>query len=268
MKSTKLRHFGLQVVVFICFIAVWWLFTASGHIKEVFLPSPPSVVKALINSNRCVEISGGHYTCGEQNYFLWQHLLASLERIGVGVILAIIFGVALGYLLGMVKWIHAVVEPYLNFLRSLPPLGYMGLLIVWFGIGDASKGWLLFLAAFPPITLATIGGVKDTQIERIHAAQTLGASRMQVLSQVIIPSSLPSIMSGIRIAVGFAWTTVVSAELSNGIPGIGGLAYLAGTQLNTAVTIACIIVIGICALLLDAFIKFLTKVLVPWQGHD
>ena len=180
--------------------------------------------------------------------------------------LALIFGVALGFLMGMVEWLYVAVEPGLNFLRSLPPLGYIGLLIVWFGVGDTSKIWLLFLAAFAPIVLGTISGVRNTQQDRILAAYTLGANPFNLLTKVIFPSALPDVLAGIRLSVGFAWTTVVAAELNNGIPGIGGLAYVSGTQLNTALTIACIILIGIAALLLDAVLKWLTKLLVPWQG--
>ncbi|WP_219588432.1 ABC transporter permease [Kocuria flava] len=102
--------------------------------------------------------------------------------------------------------------------------------------------------------------------DRTNAALSLGASRTQVATQVVLPSSLPSILSGVRLAAGFAWTTVVAAELNNGIPGFGGLAYLSGTQLNTPLTIACIITIGLVAVALDALIVRLGHVLVPWQG--
>ena len=188
---------------------------------------------------------------GAQNYYLWEHLVASLQRIGIGVGAAILFGIPLGLLMSTVRWVGIVVEPYLNFLRSLPPLGYIGLLIVWFGIGDLSKIWLLFLAAFPPIAMATISGVRGIREDQINAVLTLGASRRQAVTRVMVPSILPEVINGIRVATGFAWTTVVAAELNNGIPGIGGLAYLSGTQLDTPLTIACIIVIGVAAVALD-----------------
>lgn len=269
-KVAKRKELLIQLAVFIAFLLLWWMLTASHAIKPLFLPGPAAVWDAFVDSNTCRPISSTSLreVCGEQNYFLWQHLLASLERIGVGVGVAIIVGVLLGFLMGMVRWVNMIIDPYLGFLRSLPPLGYIGLLIVWFGIGDVSKVWLLFLAAFPPIAMYTITGVKGISRDRILAARSLGANSMQVLTSVIIPGSLPSILQGIRIATGFAWTTVVSAELNNGIPGIGGLAYISGTQLNTALTIACIIVIGIAAVALDFGLKSLAKALVPWQGKD
>ncbi len=203
---------------------------------------------------------------GEQNYFLWEHLIASLQRIFLGVAVAIVAGIALGIAMGTSKAIATAVDPYLNFLRALPPLGYFSLLIVWFGIGDTSKIWLLFLAAFPAITVATMTGILGVKTDYLNAARSLGASRMQVVSRVILPATAPDIISGIRLAVGFAWTTVVAAELNNGIPGIGGLAYVAGTQLRTPLVIACIIVIGITALVLDSALKWLGLWLAPWKG--
>ncbi|CAM5305566.1 ABC transporter permease [Corynebacterium variabile] len=262
------RRAYINTLVFLALIAIWWIITATNIVKPLFLPSPGAVVSAFWDANTCRPIndSGTAEVCGEDDYFLWQHLLASLERIAVGVGVGIVVGVALGFLMGTVNWIFDLVEPYLNFLRSLPPLGYMGLLIVWFGIGDVSKVWLLFLAAFPPIAMSTISGVRGVQQDRVLAARSLGADRGQVLRQVILPSALPQILSGIRVATGFAWTTVVAAELNNGIPGIGGLAYLSGTRLDTPLTIACIIVIGIAAVVLDLGLKKLSTALVPWEG--
>ncbi|MFT3835146.1 MAG: ABC transporter permease [Micropruina sp.] len=267
-RAVPWRRWAINTGVFAGVIAAWWALTASGLIAPLFLPSPQAVVGAFIDANGCRPIQEGsaRIVCGSQGYFLWEHLLASLQRIGVGVVFGIVLGVLLGYTMALVPVFGRLFEPYLNFLRSLPPLGYIGLLIVWFGIGDTSKVWLLFLAAFPPIAMATIDGVRGIRVDRIQAAQAMGAKPVHVLRHVIIPASLPSILSGIRIATGFAWTTVVAAELNNGIPGIGGLAYLAGTQLQTPLTIACIIVIGLAAIALDGGIKYVAGLLVPWQG--
>jgi len=247
---------------------VWWLITAAKWVDPLFLPTPRTVWDAFYRANTWHQVAPGvpREVLGEQNYFLWEHLIASLQRIVAGVGLAIVVGPPLGFLMGTVRPIAVAIEPYLNFLRALPPLGYIGLLIVWFGIGDASKIWLLFLAAFPAITIATLSGVQDVKEAQVNAARALGASRVHVVSHVILPASLPAVINGIRLAVGFAWTTVVAAELNNGIPGIGGLAYYAGQQTNTALTIACIIVIGITALILDLLIKYVGAWATPWQG--
>lgn len=258
----------LRVTTLLVLIAVWWLVTWLELVRPLFLPSPGSVWDAFVTANSDHQIAPGidRIVRGEQNYYLWEHLLASLQRIGAGLAGAIALGVPVGLLMATVRPISVVVEPYLNFLRSLPPLAYIGLLIAWFGIGDASKIWLLFLAAFPPIAMATISGVRGVREDQVYAALTLGASRRQVLRVVMVPATLPEIFTGIRVAVGFTWTTVVAAEIQNGIPGIGGLAYLAGTEQQSALAIACIIVIGITAVILDLGLKKLEEVLVPWRG--
>ncbi|MFI6997074.1 ABC transporter permease [Nocardia sp. NPDC050175] len=249
-------------------LGLWAVLTATGLVDPLYLPSPHAVWDAFVRANSRHQIAAGvdRTVIGEQNYYLWEHLLASLQRIGAGVGLAIVVGPLVGFVMGMLTPVRLVTEPILNFLRSLPPLGYIGLLIVWFGIGDMSKIWLLFLAAFPPIAIATLSGVTGVKQDYLHAARSLGAGRAQVISRVVLPATLPEVIGGIRIATAFAWTTVVAAELNNGIPGIGGLAYISGTQLNTPLTIACIIVIGCAALVLDSVIKFLGAKAVPWKG--
>ncbi len=267
-RTRSQRRLAFQLASLVIVVGLWWAITAMGLIRPLYLPGPMAVWDAFVRANSCYPASEGssRVLCGEQGYFMWEHLLASFRRIGVGVGAAILIGPAVGFLMGSSRWINEIAEPYLNFLRALPPLGYIGLLIVWFGIGDLSKYWLLFLAAFPPIAIATISGIRGIREDRHHAAQSMGASRIQVILSVTLPSTLPEILTGIRIAVAFAWTTVVAAELNNGIPGIGGLAYVSGTQLQTALTIACIILIGLCAVALDSLLKYLTRILVPWHG--
>ncbi|MFC7465643.1 ABC transporter permease [Brachybacterium sp. GCM10030252] len=268
-RSRRLRRNRLlQAGVLVAVLAIWWLITALKLVDPLYLPSPQSVLGSFINANRClvVDEASGRTVCGVQNYYLWEHLLASLQRIGVGVALAAVAGIALGFLMSMWEPANTALAPYLNFLRALPPLGYIGLIIVWVGIGDLSKFLLLFLAAFPPIVIATIDGVRGVREDYISAARSMGAGPPEIARFVVLPAATASIFSGVRLAVGFAWTTVVAAELNNGIPGIGGLAYISGTQLNTSLTIACIIVIGLVAVALDGCIRWIGDRLVPWQG--
>lgn len=266
LRLGRLRRFALKFSVLVVFITGWWVIAAMELVNPLYLPSPPAVWDAFVQANSCREISETRTICGEQSYYLWEHLIASLQRMGIGVGIAVIVGPLAGFLMATIGWLNTALEPYLNFLRSLPPLGYIGLLIVWFGIGDVSKNWLLFLAAFPPIVIATINGVRGVKQDSIHAALSMGANRRQVGTSVILPSALPEVIAGIRIATGFAWTCVVAAELNAGLPGIGGLAYTSGQQLQTALTIACIFVIGFAAVALDALIKHLGSLAVPWYG--
>ncbi|MEC3917763.1 ABC transporter permease [Nocardia sp. CDC160] len=265
-----LRGLAVRVLSLAGLLALWWAIAAAKLVDPQFLPGPGAVWSAFVRANSWHQLAPGvpREVPGEQNYFLWEHLLASLQRIVVGAGAAVILGPLVGFVLGTSKTLGALVGPYLNFLRTLPPLGYIGLLIVWFGIGDTSKIWLLFLAAFPPVVIATIAGVHGVSADRINAARSLGANRLHVITRVLLPATLPEVIGGIRVAIGFAWTTVVAAELNNGIPGIGGLAFLAGQQLNTPLTMACIIVIGLTALALDAVISWIGTLVVPWKGKS
>lgn len=268
-RRGRLHRLRTTVLSLLVLLLLWWLVTAAGLVQPLFLPSPGAVWSAFVQASSCrpVDDDATRWACGEQGYFLWEHLAHSLRRIAIGVGIGAVVGVALGVVLGAFRPVREIVEPFLHFLRALPPLGYIGLLIVWFGIGDTSKIWLLFLAAFPPIAVATMQGVQGVQVARVNAARSLGATRWQVMRHVTIPSALPEVIGGIRIATGFTWTTVVAAELNNGIPGIGGLAYVSGTQLQTPLTIACIIVIGLAAVGLDALIAAVGRVATPWQGR-
>jgi len=241
----------------------WWVVADLKIWNANQLPAPASVWTALR-----VSLTTREGVRGYGGYFLYQDLWASLWRILEGVFWAIAIGAPLGLLLSLVRPVRVVFEPYLSFLRSIPPLAYFSLLIIWFGIDDTSKIWLLFLAAFPPITLGVISGVERVRPEHVEAARALGASRWQVVRHTVIPSALPDLLTGIRIAFGFAWTTIVAAETTNGRPGIGGLAWSTHNQLQTNVAILCVIVIGLTAVAIDQALKLLERKVVPWKGRQ
>ncbi len=258
-KLPTLHRLPLHFLAFAGVILMWWVLARFTGIDPVLLPGPGEVGRRLIDTNLCTT------QCGVQDYFLWQHLLATLERIGVGLSAGIVVGVLLGWWLGTTPTVRSLVEPYLSFLRALPPLGYIGLLIVWFGIGDQSKVILLFLAAFPTVAVATLLGVTGVRQDWIRAASSLGATRVQVFRTVLLPAALPEIISGSRVAAGLCWSAIVAAEMNDGIPGIGGLAYISGTQLDTSLTIACIIVIGVAALIVDKILLGVEARYSPWR---
>ena len=243
-------------------VALWTAASASGRWSSIILPSPLKVWRAFIQS-----VTIHHGVKGLGGAYLWQHLWASLWRILNGVFWAILFGVPLGIAIATIRPVQRITEPIVNFLRALPPLGYFTLLILWFGIGDTSKIWLLFVAAFPPISIATSAGVGSVRTERINASLVLGASRLQVITRTVLPSILPDIVTGVRIATGFAWTTIVAAETSNGLPGIGGLAWTTKKELRVDVAILCVIVIGITALVLDGALRLVERRFAPWKGR-
>jgi taurine transport system permease protein len=255
------RRAAARLLSLAVFLFAWWLIAKLNVWSDLFVPDPGQVWDRFLDS---MTVHDGQV--GLSGYYLYEHLLASLGRIGAGVGLAVVAGVVVGLLLATVRPFQVVVEPYVTFLRSLPPLAYFSLLIIWFGIGNTSKIWLLFLTAFPPITLSVIGGVQGIRADRVQAARALGASRWQVLRHVQLPSVLPELFTGARLAIGFAWTTIVAAETVDGLPGIGGLAWTTKKFQQTDVAVLCIVVIGITALLLDQLVKALERAVVPWRG--
>jgi taurine transport system permease protein len=243
-------------------LAVWQLVYSLQIWPPVFVPSPKDVWDALIRTST---VHDG--VKGWSNYFLYQHLWASLQRILIGSLVAIVVGVPLGLLLGTSRWARGLFEPGITFIRALPPLAYFSLLVIWFGIDETPKVILLVLAALPPVVLATSDAVRNVSQDRLIALRTLGASQYQVVRYGVFPSVLPEIMTGIRVAVLFAFTTVVAAETINGMPGIGGMVRDAQRFNQTDVVIMGIIVIGIAGIVLDLIVQLLDRLLVPWGAE-
>jgi taurine transport system permease protein len=255
------RLIGLRVLSLAVFLAAWWIVAETNVWDDLFVPDPDQVWARLKEG---VTVHDG--VEGLSGYYIWEHLFASLERILWGLGWAIVVGIPLGLAIATIKPFRVIFEPYVNFVRALPPLAYFSLLIIWFGIENESKIWLLFFAAFPPIALSVAGGVQNVRPERIDAARALGANRLQVTRHVLLPSVLPELFTGVRLAIGFAWTTIVAAETVDGIPGIGGLAWSTKKFQQTDVAVLCIIVIGLAAIVLDQLVKQLERQVVPWRG--
>jgi taurine transport system permease protein len=257
----RLTRAVLPVLSVVVFLAAWQAAAASGIWNQTFVPYPATVWRAFL------EISSTHDGVrGYAGYLLWEHLYMTLRRVFAGVLIGITVGVLLGLLMGSISWVRSVLEPWLTFLRALPPLAYFFLLIIWLGIDEAPKITLLALAALPPAAVATTTAVVAAPVGLQEAARALGASRAQVLRDVVVPSALPETFTGIRLAVGMAYSSVVAAELFNGIPGVGGLVKDASNYNNTPVVLVGIFAIGFSGLVIDGLLRALERRAVPWRG--
>ena len=252
----------LHVALIGVLIAIWWVIAYLEIWPRVFVPTPRSVWDALIKTST---VHDG--TKGYSGVFLYEHVWASMRRILLGSLVAIVVGVPFGLLLGTSRWGRTFLEPGVTFIRALPPLAYFSLLVIWFGIDETPKVILLVLAALPPIVLATSDAVRNVSQDRLLALQTLGASGFQIVRHGVFPSVLPEVITGIRVAVLFAFTTVVAAETINGMPGIGGLVRDAQRFNQTDIVIMGIIIIGICGIALDLVIQVIDRLLVPWRAQ-
>lgn len=238
-------------------IALWVLVTEAGWVEPLFLPSPMAVIQRF----------GDLLTEGFAGVSLGQHLIASLIRVFGAFGLAVLTAVPIGILIGCNVWVRGIFDPIIEFYRPLPPLAYLPLVIIWLGIDETSKITLIYLAMFAPIALSARAGVSSAKSEQIQAAYSMGATRMQVLYHVIIKSAMPEILTGLRIGIGFGWTTLVASEMVAAEAGVGFMVLNAAEFLVTDVVIAGIIIIGMIAYTFDAFMRFLETKLVPWKGY-
>ena len=235
---------------------VWWLVTAMGWVKPLFVPAPQTIVQ------RFIVICGEGFTGTP----LWSHILISTERVFGAFLLACVIGIPLGLAMGISPLIRGIFDPPIEFYRPIPPLAYLPLMIIWFGIGETSKVLLIFLSVFAPVALGARAGVRSAAIEQIHAAYSFGATRWQVLQHIILPSAMPEILTAMRIGIGFGWTTLVAAEMVAATKGIGYMVLAASQFLQTAIVIMGIVVIAAIAYLFDLLMRFIERKAVPWKG--
>ena len=173
------------------------------QMQPVWLPAPEAVGSRLLKV----------YNEGFKNFTLFEHLGWSLLRVVVGFVAGAIVGIPLGYAMGLSGWFRGWFDPIVEFMRPVPPLALIPLVIIWFGIGEQGKIILLFLASLWIMTISARAGVSGVNIAKIHAAYSLGASKWQIMRLVIVPNSLPEIFTGARVSMGVCWGTVVAAEL-------------------------------------------------------
>ncbi|MEU6102489.1 ABC transporter permease [Streptomyces flaveolus] len=247
---------------FLLFLLLWQLLAAGGTWSRTLVPTPADVWDAFL------EVSTTHDGVrGYNGTLLVEHLGISLRRIAFGAGLGVATGVVFGLLMGTVGWVRSLFEPWITFLRTLPPLAYFSLLIIWLGIDEEPKVTLLAVAAFPPVAVSTTTAVAAVPRALVEAARALGASRWDVVTDVLVPSALPETLTGIRLAVGVAYSSLVAAELVNGLPGIGGMVKDAANYNNTPVVLVGIIAIGVSGLVIDGLLLRLERAVVPWRGR-
>lgn len=236
---------------------LWWLVTTMGWVKPLFLPSPQAVW------NKFFDIWQNGYT----NTSFMAHVGISTARVFGAFLIACLIGIPLGLAMGMSPLIRGIFDPPIEFYRPIPPLAYLPLMIIWFGIHETSKVMLIFLACFAPVALGARAGVRSAAIEQIHAAYSFGATRWQVMRHVILPAALPEILTAMRVGVGFGWTTLVAAEMIAATKGIGYTVYNASKFMQTSTVIVGIIVIAAIAYAFDMLMRWVERSVVPWKGR-
>ena len=237
-------------------VFLWWAATHFRWVPPLFLPSPDAVWHAFTDA-WAGRIQGG--------LPLSEHLMWSVIRVFGAFELASITAVPVGILMGVSRVARGLLDPPIEFYRPLPPLAYLPLVVIWFGIDETAKLVVIWLACFAPIAMAARAGVRSATAEQINAAWSLGANFRQVVLHVVLPAALPEILTGLRIAIGFGWTTLVAAEMVAATAGLGQMVLNASSFLRTDVVVMGIVLIGLIAWLFDLGMRALEGRLVPWK---
>jgi len=246
----------ISVVTMVILFSLWWLASHYRWLPPLFLPTPETVFTRLYES------AMGQLTDAPlATHFGW-----SMFRVFAAFLAACVTAIPIGIAMGVSRIARGIFDPPIEFYRPLPPLAYLPLIVIWFGIDELSKVLLIYLACFAPLAMSARAGVRSVSQEQIHAAYSMGASKWQVIVHVIIPAAMPEILTAMRIAIGFGWTTLVAAEMVAATHGLGQMVLNASNFLRTDIVIMGIVVIGAIAYLFDLLMRYIEHLVVPWKG--
>lgn len=246
------RKYVLISLASICvFFIVWELLTAYKLISPVFLPSPSKIL------SEAAELI--------QDGTLQADVLISAKRVLGGFALASLIGVPLGILLGTSRFLRAVFDPIISIIRPLPALSWIPLSMLWLGIGETQKYSIVFMGTFCSVLLYVIEATYKIDPILIRAAQNLGASRLQVMKEVILPGALPNIISGLKVVLAIAWTCIISTEMVGASEGLGFRIWNAKDWGNTPQVLVGMLGISLTVLAIDTSFGAIEKRLIPWQ---
>ena len=249
MNST--RNVVPSLIVLAAVVALWWIAVALTH--SVIFPTPWQVVTGTLELAR--------------DGTLWEHIGASLFRVGAGFGIAVLFAIPLGLWMGWVRGAFITLNPLFQILRPISPIAWIPLAILWFGVGNASPIYLIFIASVFPMIVQTTVGVHTIEKRYLRAAENFGVSRQKLFLRVVFPATLPQIITGMRIGLGVAWLVVVAAEM---IALRSGLGYMIIDSRNAGnrydLVIAGMIIIGLIGLALDGIMRLLEGMkVVRWR---
>jgi NitT/TauT family transport system permease protein len=247
----RLKHTLPSIIVAGALIAVWWLLVV--YTESRIFPTPKKVVEGTLELAR--------------DGSLWEHIGSSLMRVGSGFGLAVLFAIPLGLWMGRVHGAFVTLNPIFQILRPISPIAWIPISILWFGVGNASAIYLIFIASVFPMIVQTTVGVHTIEKRFLRAAVNFGVPRDKFFLQVVLPATLPQIITGMRIGLGVAWLVVVAAEM---IALRSGLGYMIMDARNAGnryeLVVAGMIIIGLIGLMLDGIMRLLESMkIVRWR---
>lgn len=247
----QLKIIILGAIPFLIVLLAWWLVTRFGLVKSYFLPSPQAVAQA------------GRSLIFEHQ--LLKDILISVFRILIGFILAVVLALPIGALIGSRKGIERTVEPIIDFIRYTPIPAFIPLLILWLGVGETEKIVIIAASIFFQLVLMVANSIAKVPAEIIQFARTLGLKRKELLIKIIFPHALPAIIDDMRISMGWAWSSLLIAEIVGATSGIGYVIIQAQRLLQTGSVIFVVILVGILGIITDLIFKLVRIYLFPWS---
>ncbi|WP_323640490.1 ABC transporter permease [Pectobacterium polonicum] len=256
MKRTS--YVLLSITSVTAVLALWQWAGAQQWVDPLLLPPLSDIILT----------AGELAQDGYRQVSLWEHIAVSVARALSAFSVAIILGVPLGLLMGLSPPTAAVFNPFVQFLRPLPKIALIPLAVVWLGIGEASKFFLIFIATFLSVVVGACAAVERVERSRIRVAQTLGASRRQIFFHVVLPDTLPELFTTVRLAIGIGWTSLIAAEMVAATSGIGWMVMNASAYLRTDIVMLGILLLGGIGYVLDLLLVGAQRVFVPWAGKS
>ena len=250
------RFWPLTVLGGLSFLALWSAAAMAGLTSRQFLPAPWDVVARF--AQLVVEPFAG--------YTLFEHLLSSFRRFGLGFVLAVLVGIPLGLLMAWFAWVDRLVSPCFEAVRFIAPIAWVPFAALWFGTGIGGPVLIIFMGAFPPVLINTYRGAKQVDRKYIEASQMLGASNLRAMTEVLLPAAVPSIVAGLRISAGLGWQSLVGAELIVASSGVGCLMVKGQAAVSTATVMSGMIAIGIVGILIDVGLRRVQQVIETRRG--
>lgn len=238
-------------------VAVWFAVTNLGLVGPTYLPSPQDLFASFTQL----------LTKGYQRAPLWEHIGISLFRALTGFALGVAVGIPTGLITGYMRGADAAMSPIMAFIRPIPPIAFIPMVVLYFGLGEVGKVVLIFITAFNYAHVNAHAGASHVPIAYLRAAQTLGLSKGQIFLKVVFPAAWPSIFTGLKVAMALSWAVVVAAELVGAQRGLGFMISDAAQLFQIPVVFIGIALIGAIGLVLNALLSFAETKVVHWKGR-
>lgn len=248
---SRLGAFAMRLSPFVIVVLLWQLLHASGLVSAALLPSPIQVFNAAVRQF--------------QQGTLLSHIWASTLRVLIGVIVGVILAIPVGFALGWYRNLRGFLDPLINFLRALPPIALVPLVVVYVGIGENGRLFVLIYASFFPAVIVIYEGIMAIESIYVRAARVLGANSRELFTRIVLPLTLPHVLTAFRVALGVAWATLVAAELVAARTGLGAMIQNASNFFQIPTIFLGIILIGLIALIMDSLLRMAIARFVKWR---